>query len=322
MIEVDHIADHSNFVSAEQVAEVIQRQYVIGIHLASVGASIGGTLLLLAIIMLIAATIHSCCYGGQCCGCFWWALFKCICGRCDHEEETEDGGKIGSNDNGEEFRDPRLDDEYFTKFYMSKPAAQYRWPEEGKRNLPYDSGDATSGIPLPVTVQSPGGGARTLQPSDYEDIVTADPITIAGPRGVPPNTPESTYTGASSRRQSMSRFGAISRSPSMPSLREEKIENGFATMPRNAGRLRQQQALINASRRASIVSGGGFSETVPGSLNLDVTGRRVSYAASMANDFGGTEVKAAANLNEAAKAAKVEVSASAKKEDNGFLEPF
>ena len=51
MIEVDHIADHSNFVSAEQVAEVIQRQYVIGIHLASVGASIGGTLLLLAIII-------------------------------------------------------------------------------------------------------------------------------------------------------------------------------------------------------------------------------------------------------------------------------
>ena len=107
----------------------------------------------------------------------------------------------------------------------------------------------------------------------------------------------------------------------MPSLREEKIENGFATLPRNAGRLRQQQALINASRRASIVS-GTFPETVPGSLNLDVTGRRVSYAASMANDFGGTEVKAAANLNEAAKAAKVEVSASAKKEDNGFLEPF
>ena len=41
----------------------------------------------------------------------------------------------------------------------------------------------------------------------------------------------------------------------MPSLREERIENGFATLPRNAGRLRQQQALINASRRASLVSG-------------------------------------------------------------------
>ena len=321
MIEVDHIADHSNFVSAEQVAEVIQRQYVIGIHLASVGASIGGTLLLLAIIMLIAATVHSCCYGGQCCGCFWWALFKCICGKCDHEEAAEDGGKGGSNDNGEEWRDSRLDDHYFTKYYMSKPAAQYRWPEEGKNDLPYDTGNATSGIPPPVTIQCPDGGARTLQPSDYEDIVTADPIPIAGVRGVPPNTPDSTYTGASSRRQSMSRFGAISRSPSMPSLREERIENGFATLPRNAGRLRQQQALLNASRRASIVS-GSFPETVPGSLNLDVTGRRVSYAASLANDFGGTEVKAAANLNEAAKAAKVEVSASAKKEDNGFLEPF
>ena len=65
-----------------------------------------------------------------------------------------------------------------------------------------------------------------------------------------------------------------------------------------------------------------FSSICVSHFTLDVTGRRVSYAASMANDFGGTEVKAAANLNEAAKAAKVEVSASAKKEDNGFLEPF
>ena len=107
----------------------------------------------------------------------------------------------------------------------------------------------------------------------------------------------------------------------MPSLRGERIENGFATLPRNAGRLHQQQAQINASRRASLVS-GLFPEYQAGGLNLDVTGRRVSYAASLANDFGGTEVKAAANLNEAAKAAKVEASASTKKEDNGFLEPF
>ena len=108
----------------------------------------------------------------------------------------------------------------------------------------------------------------------------------------------------------------------MPSLREERIENGFATLPRNAGRLRQQQALINASRRASLVSGSFPENQAAGGLNLDVTGRRVSYSASLANDFGGTEVRAAANLNEAAKAAKVEALASAEKDDNGFLEPF
>ena len=109
----------------------------------------------------------------------------------------------------------------------------------------------------------------------------------------------------------------------MPSLREERIENGFATLPRNAGRLRQQQALINASRRASLVS-GSFPEYQAGGVNLDVTGRRVSFSASSANDFGGTEVGAAVSVNEAAtKAAKVEASASAEKEnDNGFLEPF
>ena len=110
----------------------------------------------------------------------------------------------------------------------------------------------------------------------------------------------------------------------MPSLREERIENDFSTMtlPRNAGRLRQQQALINASRRASLVS-GSFPEYQAGGVNLDVTGRRVSFLASSANDFGGTEVGAAVNINEAAKAAKAEASASAEKEnDNGFLEPF
>ena len=107
----------------------------------------------------------------------------------------------------------------------------------------------------------------------------------------------------------------------MPSLREERIENGFATLPRNAGRLRQQQALINASRRASLVS-GSFPEYQAGGVNLDVTGRRVSFSASSANDFGGTEVGAAVNVNEAAKAAKAEASASAEKDDNGFLEPF
>ena len=160
MIEVDHIADHSNFVSAQQVAEVIQRQYVIGVHLASVGASIAGTLILLVLILLIAATVHSCCYGGECCGCFWWSIFKCICGKCDHEEAAEEGGKGGSN-------------------------------------------------------------------------AHADPIPIAGVQGVPPNTPDSTYTGASSRRQSMSRFGAISRSPSMPSLREA-VSYTHLTLPTKA----------------------------------------------------------------------------------------
>ena len=115
----------------------------------------------------------------------------------------------------------------------------------------------------------------------------------------------------------------VSRSPSMPSLREERIENDFSTMtlPQNAGRLRQQ-ALINASRRASLVS-GSFPKYQAGGENLDVTGRRVSFLASSANDFGGTEVGAAVNINEAAKAAKAEASASAEKEnDNGFLEPF
>ena len=225
MIEVDHIADHSNFVSAEQVAEVIQRQYVIGVHLASVGASMAGTLILLCLILLIVATIHSCCYGGECCGSFWWCIFKCICGKCDHDEA--EGGKGGSNDDGEEqWRDPRLDDQIFTKYYMSKPAAQYRWPENGKNDLPlpYDTGNAISDVPLPVTVQCPDGGARTLGPSDLnQNLVTASPITIAGVHGVPPNTPNSTYTGTGSRRQSLSCFGAISRSPSMPSLREERI---------------------------------------------------------------------------------------------------
>ena len=91
------------------------------------------------------------------------------------------------------------------------------------------------------------------------------------------------------------------------------------TLPRNA-RLRQQ-ALINASRRASLVS-GLFPENQAGGVNLDVTGRRVSFSASTANDFGGTEGGAAVSVNEAAKkAAEAEASASAKNE-NGFLEPF
>ena len=60
----------------------------------------------------------------------------------------------------------------------------------------------------------------------------------------------------------------------MPSLREERIENyNTMTLPRNA-RLRQQ-ALINASRRASYVS-GSFPENQAGGVNLDVTGRRVT----------------------------------------------
>ena len=269
--------------------------------------------------------MHSCCYGGECCGSFWWCIFKCICGKCNHEEA--EGGKGGSNDDGEEqWRDPRLDDQIFTKYYMSKPAAQYRWPENGKNDLPlpYDTGNAISDVPLPVTVQCPDGGVRTLGPSDLnQNLVTASPITIAGVHGGPPNTPNSAYTGTGSRRQSLSRFGAISRSPSMPSLREERIENDFSTMtlPRNAGRLGRQQALINASRRASLVS-GSFPEYQAGGVNLDVTGRRVSFSASSANDFGGTEVGAAVSVNEAAtKAAKVEASASAENE-NGFLEPF
>ena len=234
-------------MSAEQVAEVIQKQYVIGVHLASVGASIAGTLILLLLLLMLATIVHSCCFGGSCCGSFWSFIFKCVCGKCNHEDS---GGEGGSNDCEGQWRDPRLEDHYFTKYYMSKPAAQYRWPENGKNELPYDTGNAISDAPLPVTVQCPDGGTRTLGPSDLnQDLVTASPITIAGVHGVPPNTPNSTYTGTGSRRQSLSRFGAISRSPSMPSLREERIENGFATLPRNAGRLRQQQALINASRR-------------------------------------------------------------------------
>ena len=118
----------------------------------------------------------------------------------------------------------------------------------------------------------------------------------------------------------------------MPSLREERIENGFATLPRNAGRLRQQQALINASRRASYVS-GSFPENQAGGVNLDVTGRRVSFSASSANDLGGTEGGAAINVNEAAQTAaakprrdatqKVDIEFEASAENgNGFLEPF
>ena len=305
------------------MAEVIQKQYVIGVHLASVGASIAGTLILLLLLLMIAALVHSCCFGGQCCGAFWSFIFKCICRKCDHEDP---GGQGGGDDCEGQWQDPRLKDHYFTKYYMSKPAAQYRWPENGKSNndLPYDTGNAISDVPLPVTVQCPDGGVRTLGPSDLnQNLVTASPITIAGVHGVPPNTPNSTYTGTGSRRQSLSRYGTISRSPSMPSLREERIENDFSTMtlPRNAGRLRQQQALINASRRASLVS-GSFPEYQAGGVNLDVTGRRVSFSASSANDFGGTEVGAAVSVNEAAtKAAKAEASASAENE-NGFLEPF
>ena len=91
------------------------------------------------------------------------------------------------------------------------------------------------------------------------------------------------------------------------------------TLPRNAGRLRQQQALINASRRASLVS-GSFPEYQAGGVNLDVTGRRVSFSASAANDLGGTEGGTAVSVNETAKRA-AEASASAENE-NGFLEPF
>ena len=294
------------------MAEVIQKQYVIGVHLASVGASIAGTLILLLLLLMIAALVHSCCFGGQCCGTFWSFIFKCICGKCNHEDS---GGQGGGDDCEGQWQDPRLKDHYFTKYYMSKPAAQYRWPENGKHNndLPYDTGNAISDAPLPVTVQCPDGGVRTL-PSDLNlNLVTASPIPIAG--GGPPPNANSAYTG--SRRQSLSRHGAISRSPSMPSLREERIENDFSTMtlPRNA-KLRQQ-ALINASRRASYVS-GSFPENQAGGVNLDVTGRRVSFSASSANDFGGTEVGAAVSVNEAAtKAAKLEASASAENE-NGF----
>ena len=156
--------------------------------------------------------------------------------------------------------------------------------EDGKSNndLPYDTGNAISDAPLPVTVQCPDGGERTL-PSDLNlNLVTASPIPIAG--GGPPPNANSAYTG--SRRQSLSRYGTISRSPSMPSLREERIENenySTMTLPRNA-RLRQQ-ALINASRRASYVS-GSFPENQAGGVNLDVTGRRVSFSAFPANDLG------------------------------------
>ena len=91
------------------------------------------------------------------------------------------------------------------------------------------------------------------------------------------------------------------------------------TLPRNA-KLRQQ-ALINASRRASYVS-GSFPENQAGGVNLDVTGRRVSFSASSANDLGGTEGGAAISVEAAARiAAEAEASASAENE-NGFLEPF
>ena len=82
---------------------------------------------------------------------------------------------------------------------MSKPAAQYRWPENGKNDLPlpYDTGNAISDVPLPVNVQCPDGGARTLGPSDLnQNLVTASPIPIAGANGgPPPPNANSAYTG-------------------------------------------------------------------------------------------------------------------------------
>ena len=249
-------------------------------------------------------------------------IFNCCCGKCSHEDSG------GGGDGDGEWRDPQLDDAIFTKYYMSKPAAQYRWPDNGKSDLPYDTGCAINDVSLPVTVQCPDGGVRIL-PSDLnQNLVTANPIPITG--GGPPPV-NSAYPGSGSRRQSLSRYGTISRSPSMPSLREERMENyNTMTLPRNA-RLRQQ-ALINAGRRASYVD-GSFPENRAGGVNVDLTGRRVSYSASSANDLGGTEGGAAINVNEAAQTAaakprrdatqKVDMEFEASAENgNGFLEPF
>ena len=166
-----------------------------------------------------------------------------------------------SGDGDGQWTDPRLNDPIFTKYYASSSATKYRWPENGKSDIPYDTGYALNNVPLPVTVQCPDGTTRTL-PSDLnQNSVTASPIPIAG-GGPPPhvnNGPESTaYPGSGSRRQSLARYGTISRSPSMPSLREERIKNyNTMTLPRNA-RFRQQALVNTAGRRASYVDGSSL----------------------------------------------------------------
>ena len=169
-------------------------------------------------------------------------------------------------------------------------------------------------------MQCPDGTTRTLSvPDQAQNSITASPSPITG-AGPPPhvnNGPESTaYPGTGNRRASLARFGTISRSPSMPSLCEERIENyNTQTLPRN-NRFRQQ-ALV-AGRRASYLDGSSLKNQAGG---VNINGRRVTYTASSA-DLGATEGGAAVSVNEAAKkAAEAEAPASAENE-NGFLEPF
>ena len=186
---------------------------MIGVHALSVGASVGATLLILFLLLMIAACVHSCCFGGSCCSSFWSFIFSCCCGKCSHEDP-------GSGDG--HWSDPRLSDTYFTKYYASSSATKYRWPD-GKSALPYDTGYALDNVPQPVTVQCPDGTTRTLSmPDQVQNSITASPSPITG-AGPPPhvnNGPESTaYPGTGSRCTSLARFGTISHSPSMPSLR-------------------------------------------------------------------------------------------------------
>ena len=134
--------DRSNFVDAEYVAEVVNNQYIIEVHAPSIGASVGATLLILFLLLMIAGCIHSCCFAGTCCQSFWSFILSCCCRRCTGctmvgREDTGGGGYYG--------------DSIYNDYYASGTAAT-SWRPNGKSSnaLPYDSGYALQNLPTKI----------------------------------------------------------------------------------------------------------------------------------------------------------------------------